>query len=305
MFKNFSPWLLGINGRQSELIELALTYGFRGMDVDMADMLRRSQRTSLEDATKYLRATEIRIGGFDLNINLDADDETFTAQVATLHPMADIAKELGTKRAYVKLPAATDRLPYHEYFEIQRARLNQIAEVLAPREISLGIAFAPGKELEEGKEFAFVRDVEGFIALVSSIPASNVGYVIDTFAWVVGSGSMDQLTGIPADKIVSVRLGAVASEVEPSKAVTNDRVLPEKTGLIDHVAVLKHLDEIDYAGPISPSASSTRYKGQTRESTVQQAQEAIDSISKEAGLHVAPLPMDLIEDVPYEPTPAI
>ena len=35
MFKNFCPSALGINGRQSELIELALTYAFRGMDVDM------------------------------------------------------------------------------------------------------------------------------------------------------------------------------------------------------------------------------------------------------------------------------
>ncbi|TWT76256.1 Xylose isomerase-like TIM barrel [Planctomycetes bacterium CA13] len=304
MFKNFSPWLLGINGRQSELIELALTYGFRGMDVDMFDMLRRSQRTSLEDATKYLRAAEIKIGGFDLGINLDADDEAFTTQVATLHPMADIAKELGTTRAYVKLPAATDRLPYHEYFEIQRARLNQIADVLAPREIKLGVAFSAGKELEEGKEFAFVRDAEGFVALVSSIPAENVGYIIDTFDWVVGSGAMDKLTEIPVDKIVSVRLGAVASEVEASSATTTDRVLPAKEGLLNHVQLIEHLESNKYNGPICPTASSSRYKGQTRESTVQQAQEAIDGISKDAGLAVAPLPMDLIEDIPYEPTPA-
>ncbi|TWU33391.1 TIM barrel protein [Novipirellula artificiosorum] len=304
MFKNFSPWLLGINGRQSELIELALTYGFRGMDVDMADMLRRSQRTSLEDATKYLRAAEIKIGGFDLGINLDADDEAFTTQVATLHPMADIAKELGTQRAYVKLPAATDRLPYHEYFEIQRARLNQVAEVLVPREIKLGVTFAAGKELEEGKQFPFVRDVEGFKALVTSIPAANVGFIIDTFDWVVGSGSMDQLTEIPADKIVGLRLGSVASDAEASTAKTLDRVLPAKEGLLNHVEVIKHLQSISYNGPMSPTASSSRYKGQTRESTVQQAQEAIDSISKDAGIPVAPLPMDLIEDIPYEPTPA-
>ncbi len=35
MLKNFSPQSLGINGRQSELIELALTYGFTSMDIDM------------------------------------------------------------------------------------------------------------------------------------------------------------------------------------------------------------------------------------------------------------------------------
>ncbi|MEM9589537.1 MAG: sugar phosphate isomerase/epimerase, partial [Planctomycetota bacterium] len=107
MFKNFSPQAMGINGRQSELIELALTYAFRGMDVDMQDMLRRSQRSSVEDATKYLRATEIKIAGFNLGVDLDADDETFTSQVGTLHPLTELAGELGAHCAYVRVPAAT------------------------------------------------------------------------------------------------------------------------------------------------------------------------------------------------------
>ena len=61
MLKNFSPAALGINGRQSELIELALTYGFTGMDVDMHEMLRRAQRTNVEDAAKYLSFRHLRI----------------------------------------------------------------------------------------------------------------------------------------------------------------------------------------------------------------------------------------------------
>ena len=305
MFKNFSPWLLGINGRQSELIELALTYGFRGMDVDMSDMLRRSQRTSLEDAAKYLNAAEIKIGGFNLGVDLDADDEAFTAQVGTLHPMTEIATELNATRAYVRLPAATDRLPYPEYFEVQRSRVSQIADVLGPKGISLGVAYSAGKELAEGKEFEFVRNVEGFIGLVNGIGSDHVGYIVDTFDWVVGDGAMDQLSEIPAEKIVAVRLGSVSSESASTTATTKDRVIPEKEGLLNHVRLIEHLKSIDYSGPISPSASSSQSKGQTREATVQKAQEAIDEILKDGGVHVAPLPMELIEDIPYEPTPAV
>ena len=69
------------------------------------------------------------------------------------------------------------------------------------------------------------------------------------------------------------------------------------------IDLIKHLASINYSGPVSPSASSQSYKGQTRESIVQRAQEAVDGISKEAGLTVAPLPMELIEDIPYEPNP--
>ena len=94
MLKNFSPQSLGINGRQSELIELALTYGFTSMDIDMDEMLRRSQRTNRQDAAKYLEAAKIVIGGFDLGIDLDADEEAFAAQLGGLHPLAELAKEL-------------------------------------------------------------------------------------------------------------------------------------------------------------------------------------------------------------------
>ena len=303
MLKNFSPTALGINGRQSELIELALTYGFNGMDVDMHDMLRRSQRTNTKDAAKYLEAAKIKIGGFDLGINLDSDEETFTSQVGGLHPLSDLAKELGAKRAYVRVPAATDRLPYHEYFDIQTKRIDQIAEVLEAREIKLAIGFFAGHDRAEGKQFPFIRNVEGYLALVGGISRNNVGYLIDTWDWIVGDGAMDQLSELPAEKIVAVRLGSLPAQVDPSKANTSDRVLPEVTGPLNHVSVIKHLSKVGFRGPVSPSASNQSYKGQTRESIVQRAQEAVDEISRQAGLTVAPLPMELIEDIPYEPNP--
>lgn len=307
MIKNFSPQSLGINGRQSELIESALTYAFNGMDIDMQEMQRRSHRTDTKDAAKYLEAAKkafkIRIGGFELGVNLDADEDTFMAQVANLHPLAELAKELGASRAYVRVPAATDRLPYHEYYEVQRARLQQIADVLAVRNIKLGVGFSAGKELEEGKQFPFIRNVEGLIALVRAVDSSNIGFYVDTWDWVVGDGAMDQLSDLKVDEIVAVRLSSVRPDVEPSQAKSNERVVPEADGPLNHVKVVEHLASIGYKGPVSPGAASASYRGQTRESIVQRAQEALDSIFTAAGLTVAPLPKDLIEDIPYEPNP--
>lgn len=303
MLKNFSPAALGINGRQSELIELALTYGFTGMDVDMHEMLRRAQRTNVEDAAKYLEAAKIEVGGFELGIDLDSDDDAFTSQLGALHPIADMGKELGATRSYIRVPAATNRLPYHEYFDVQGGRLAQIGQVLEPRGIQLGIGFSAGKELEEEKEFAFVRNVEGFLALVKSVAGANVGMLLDTWDWFVGEGAMDQLSEVKADEIIAVRLGSLGEDVEPAQATSCDRVLPAQEGALNHVSVIKHLAEIGFEGPVSPSASNQSYKGQTRESIVQRAQEAVDGISKEAGLSVAKLPMETIEDIPYEPNP--
>lgn len=305
MYKNFSPYALGINGRQSELIELALTYAFRGMDVDMIDMLRRSQRTNVEDATKYVRSAEIKIAGFELEIDLDADDDAFKNRLGALHPVAELAGKLKADCAYVIVPPATDRLPYHEYFDTQRDRLTQLAELLGNHQIKLAIGFHAGRELGEGKQFEFVRNVEGLLALVRGVTAPNAGLLLDTWDWVIGDGAMDQISELKPEEIIAVRLGSIPKDVDVTKAISAERTFPEKDGPLNHVALVKHLASVKFKGPIGPTASNKYYRGETREKMVQTGQEAIDEISKEAGVHVAPRPMDLIEDFPaYEPAPA-
>ena len=174
---------------------------------------------------------------------------------------------------------------------------------LTGKNIKLAIGFSAGKELDEGKAFPFIRNAEGLIALVRAVGVSGAGILLDTWDWVVGDGTMDQIAGLKVEEVTAVRLGSLPKDVDAANATSADRVLPEKEGALNHVELIKHLASIGFKGPVSPSASSARYKGQTRESTVQRAQEAVDGISKDAGLHVAPLPMELIEDIPYEPTP--
>lgn len=297
MYKNFSANLLGISGRQSELIELALTYGFRGIDVDMVDMLKRSQRTDFEDASKYLRAADILIGGFRVEVDLDADDSTFANQLAALHPVAEIAGQLDAKRAFTMLPAATDQMPITEYFDVLRERLAQIGEVLGKQGVQLGVNFNAGHEATQDKQFELVTKVDGFLALVKAVAAENVGYVIDSWHWHVGGGTLEQLQQLNAQQIVIVRLADLAEGVDPAEAKIADRVLPAAQGRVDQVGTIKWLAEAGFDGPVLASSSAAKAKGQTRESIVNRAQENIDEIFIAAGLTVEPRPMDLIHSM--------
>lgn len=301
MYKNFSPAALGITGRQSELIELALTYGFRGFDIDMADMRRRAMRSSSEEAFKYLKATDLVIGGFNADIDLDAEDDIYKAQLAALHPTADLAAQWKAKYACIRVPAATDRAAYPDYFEVIRARLTQVAEVLAARKLRLAIGFYAGKDKAEGKQFPFINNAEGLIGLVKAISAENVGLIVDSFDWLVSGSTLSQISSLDAKKIVTVRLGSVAEGVNPAEARTEDRVLPVLEGPLSHVALVIKLKEIGYDGPIGPSASGSQYKGETREYIVSTGQEAIDEILTQAGIPVPPRPRDLVSQYPDEP----
>lgn len=303
MLKNFSPQGLGITGRQSELIELALTYAFRGMEVNMMDMLKRSQRTSFEDAAKYLRAAEIKIGTFDTGVDLDTTDDEFATQLAQVHPLAEVAQQLDADTATLRLPAATDVAAFPEFFETVTKRINQIAAVLAEKNIRLGLAFSAGAEKLEGKQFPFVNTVESFLALVKNVSADNVGYVIDTWDWHVGGGNMDQIKAVPTDKIFAVRYGELTEDATPDTAKSADRILPTVEGPLNHVELTKYLAAANVNAAIMPTASGAQYKERTREATVNAAQEAIDAIFEAADLPVPPRPMDLVSSMPYEPTP--
>ena len=64
MYKNLNATVLGVSGRQSELIELAMTYGFRGLDIDIVDLVKRTQRSEFEKAARYLFSAKMLVSGF-------------------------------------------------------------------------------------------------------------------------------------------------------------------------------------------------------------------------------------------------
>jgi len=59
MYKNLNAAALGISGRQSELIELAMTFGFQGLDIDALDLEKRSARTDFQKASRFLLSSKM------------------------------------------------------------------------------------------------------------------------------------------------------------------------------------------------------------------------------------------------------
>jgi sugar phosphate isomerase/epimerase len=178
VYKTLDTTLLELTGRSTEVIELALTYGFVGIDVDMVDMTKRSQRSTFESASRFLLSSKLKSASFVAPISLDDDDSAFAAKLAELGQVAEVAGKLSAHCATLAIPTGTNRLPYPEYFDVVRKRIDQIAEVLAPHNVKLALRFSAIPDAEE-KQFKFVRDVEGFAILVKSCTSKNVGIVLD------------------------------------------------------------------------------------------------------------------------------
>lgn len=280
MYKNLSADGLGISGRQSELIELSLTYGFKGLDLDIQDLVKRAQSTSVEQACRFLESAKIEVGGFELPVRWLADDATYKSDLEQLNVALDVAAFLGGKVCYTLIQPGSDDLPYHENFELHRKRLAELAAILAKRDMRLGLGLlaAPAHRVE--KRFEFICQADALLTLLKTVGASNIGLLYDTWNWHVGGGTIEQIRDLGADGVVAVRIADAPADMDLATAAETDRIPPCEEGAIDIAAIMAMLNEIGYEGPVSMYADSTRYAGRTREAIVQEAKAALEELLK-------------------------
>ncbi len=283
MYKNLNCDVLGISGRQSEIIELALTYGFGGIEIDMDDLVKRCQRSSFENASRFLASSKLKIAGFDAPIDLDSDEETFTTQLAKLHPVAEIAGRAGSLVAIVTIPHGTNRLPYPEYFDVVRKRIDQIAEVFGKEDVRLALNFHPHAPTDEEKQFKFVRDVEGFLAIARACTSKNVTIVFDSWNWFVGGGTLATLEQFGVARVANVRLGDCREGVSANEATSDDCLLPGSTETIDNIAFMKMFVEAGLKLPVAARGNALD-ASPTRDAFVGLAQDALDKVFEAVGI---------------------
>jgi len=304
MYRNLNSQALGISGRQSELIELALTYKFAGMNVEMEQFAKQAELHGLESARRLLDSAKLKVGCFDLPIRWLGEEGPFRADLARLKTTGETAQAIGATRCrLVVMPACNER-PYHENFEFHRQRVSEIAEVLAPYGISVGLDFLVSPQHRKDMQFQFVFSAEPLVLLAKTVGMPNVGVVVDAFDWHVGGGSAEDLKELTADHIVDVRLASIEPDANLEEVDENQRLMPEVENPVPCVEIIKRLNEIAYQGPVSVVPSPGQLPKQTRDRNIKQAVDALDAMWIAANLVAAPQPVDepVAEKEPVEAT---
>jgi sugar phosphate isomerase/epimerase len=285
MYKNLNPDDLGISGRPSEVIELALSYGFKGIDLDLVDFSEQVKTHGLAHARRLIDSARLKVGGFRLPVAWEEDSTSYQQDVERLTTLAELAQQIGCTRTTTTIQPASDMRPYHENFEFHRRRLSEISAALAPFKISLGLEFLAPLALRQGRAFQFIQSFDALLLLLKTIAAPNIGVALDLWHWHVAGGTLDQIRTLRADQIITV---CVADAEPGSTAVSADeqrsRRLPGETGAIDAAAVLTALAELGYGGPVTPKPHKSRLAGLSRDKIVKQAGAALDQVWKAAGL---------------------
>jgi sugar phosphate isomerase/epimerase len=278
MYKNLSPSCIGVFGRQSELLEIALTHRFKGIEIDINEVLRRAQGSSAAQACRYLCSAQVKIGGFDLPIRWSGEEKDFKADLAQAGLLLEVCTTLGADRCLTSIRPTCDQRPFHENFQFHVDRLGKLADVLAPANVKVGLSFTAAQADRNDGGFEFIHQVDPVLMLLNSLHKDNVGLVFDAWHWWVGGGDTAKLRSLKGDQVVSVRLADIPAGTDLASCTIEQRLMPGDGGTIDTPAVLAVLDDIAYDGPVAVAPNPAMFKGQTRESIVSKASSALDAL---------------------------
>lgn len=283
MFKSLNPALLGVSGRQSELIELALTFGFRSLEIEIDDMVKKAEKQSVEHATRFFSSGQLRLGTCELPIQWRGAEEEFKSELAALDQVAQVVASAGATVCHTQIEPGSDVLPYHDNFELHRKRLNEMAEVLDKHDLRLGLSLQPLPALRANKEFQFIFEAEALILLMKTVAASNVGLYLDTWNWHFGGGTIEHLSSLDSGQIVGLTLADAEQGVELETATPEQRLLPSEEGTIDLVGIIRQLHNQGVRCPVTLAPGPESFPGITRENVVQKCGQILDSLLGEAG----------------------
>jgi sugar phosphate isomerase/epimerase len=265
------------------LIELALTYKFAGVEPDFMELYHRAEEKGVPYARRLIDSAKIKLGTFRLPIEW-VDEARYTKDKEKLEKIASRAAELGCTRAVTLISPSSDERPYHENFEFHRRRLAEIAQVLGKHQVKLGLEVNALADARQGAAFEFVHTFDELRKLASGVGAENVGVVVDLFQWHAGGGAIEEIKSLNANQVVAVYLCDVPDDVPVGKLTTKNRLLPNETGVIDSIDIIKWLTSIGYDGPVTARPDRSRFPKTGRMQIVKIVAESLDHVWTEAGL---------------------
>lgn len=269
--------LKGLNtgGRQNELIELAMTYKFDSVEIDMADLLGRMEVLGKAFALQFLTSSKTKVGTFRVPVDFGAPDAQYQAQVAKLGTVIELAKALGASRCFYEVTAGSDSHSFQQNFDLQTGRIKAVAEQLGAAGIRLGLKLEPLSGRKE-RSYKFIQSAEQLLTLIRMCGSKHVGLCLETGSWTMLGGASDQISELTAQQLTEVRFADGELNVGEQPAY----FLPGQLDSSIANAVARHLHQVKYDGAIAITGHPSMFSRKNRDVVVRGMESALRQIEE-------------------------
>jgi len=275
MLKCIDPIALGLNTNFMQVVELALTHRFKGIEIDLENIQSQVDSQGIEQATRSLKHAPYQRPIFKLPLNWFVPDNKLSTATTRLHRLLDTAVALGCQACEVTIRPFADTPQYHESFELHSRRLKQLGEELETRQVRLGVGFQAHPSARGAEPYPFISTADGLVALVKMTSNDNLGVVVDTWNWHLGGGNPELLTELGPDRLVAIRMADFPPGIQPNSATEQERVLPRSDGTGQSLPLLSAAIAAGFNGSVLPSPAPSQVEEMGREDRVRNAAESL------------------------------
>ena len=281
MFKNLNCGALGHKASFEETVALAREFGFGGVDLDGAYLLRQGGQAARE----LLAQHGLQAGGCSFGVAFREKDseEAWARSLGELAQQAKLAAEAGGARFYTWVPPASDSLSFRQQYERFLNRIRPAAAILAGFGQRLGLEFIGPVTLRSGKKYGFLYSMDGMRAASASMGA-NVGLLLDGWHWYTCQATLTDLEQLEPGDVVYVHLNDAPAGIPVNEQIDNRRELPGATGVIDLSGFLRRLQKSGYDGPVTVEPFNEKLKALPLREAVKATAESLNKVFQQAGI---------------------
>ena len=285
MFPNFSPGPLGIDVPFNEAVQLAVRFGYGGLDVSIPELRQIADSQGIGSITDTMAAAGLQFGIWSMPVSYRAEEENWRQNLAELPAQAAFAKSLGADRTTTHIAPADDELPWEQNYEFHLTRLRPIAEILAGNGIRFGLEWVGPKTLRDEKRYEFIHTMEGAIQLGEDLGTGQVGLLVDIFHLFTSHTDVSAVRNLTNAQVVNVHVNDAVAGRTADEQIDLERTLPAETGLTDIAGFLLALDAIGYDGPVTVEPFSQRIRALAPADAARETAESLQRSWQLAGLN--------------------
>jgi len=248
-YANLSLGRLGFHASFAESLELAVKYGFEGVDPDL-EYFASLEHDRLSRLLDDVRAKNLKFGAAGLAVEFRKDDTTFNAGLKKLPAAATVLQRAGIERVSTWVSPCSQELTYLQNFRRHADRLHQCALILGDHGQKLGLEYVAPRTLWRSERHPFLHTLSEMRELTVAIGANNLGIQLDSWHWFNAEETAEDLSTLRGTEVVTVDLNDAPRGLTLDQYQDDHRELPAATGVIPVGEFLGALLQIGYEGPI-------------------------------------------------------
>ena len=248
-YTNLSLGRLGFHASFDESLELAVKYGFEGVDPD-ANYFASLQEDQLRRLVDNMQEKNLRLGAAGLPLDFRGDVTTFSSGLKKLPDTATVLQRAGIQRVSTWILPCSKELTYLQNFRQHADRLHQCAQILGDHGQTLGLEYVAPRTLWRSERHSFLHTLSETRELTVAIGANNLGIQLDSWHWFNAEESAKDLLTLRGADVVTVDLNDAPRGLTLDQYRDDQRELPAATGVIPVAEFLSALLQIGYDGPV-------------------------------------------------------